>query len=159
MSKKALTPYEVGYGRPPTHSQFKKGESGNPKGRPKGALNLATLFNRALSEKVTITENGRRRNITKLEIALKQLINKAAQGDPRSMHLMLSMAPLVGIEPPNADPGLDANESAVMAGLLGRLKDQIPAPAPAKAPAKRRAKPTATPAPPVKCLKPRKVIR
>ena len=155
MSKKAITPYEVGYGRPPAHSQFKKGESGNSKGRPKGTLNLATLFNRALSEKVTITENGRRRNITKLEIALKQLINKAAQGDPRSMHLMLSMAPLVGIEPPNADPGLDANESAVMAGLLGRLKDQIPAPAPAK----RRAKPTATPAAPVKCLKPRKVIR
>ena len=157
MNKKKLTAYEVGYARPPEHSQFKKGQSGNPKGRPKGGLNLATLYNRALGEKVTITENGRRKTITKLEIALKQLINKAAQGDPRAMHLTLSMASLVGVEAPRANADLDANESAVMAGLLGRLKDQIPAPAPA--PAKRRAKPTATPAPPVKCLKPRKVIR
>jgi hypothetical protein len=157
MSRKKLTPYDVGYARPPEHSQFKKGQSGNPKGRPKGVLNLATLYNRALGEKVTITENGRRKTITKLEIALKQLINKAAQGDPRAMHLTLSMASLVGVEAPSAHADLDANESVVMAGLLTRLKAADP-PSVTKPARQSRAKPAASPTR-TSSLKPRKVIR
>ena len=53
--------YEVGYGKPPRNAGFKKGQSGNPRGRPPGSENLTTLLNEALNEPVTITENGQRR--------------------------------------------------------------------------------------------------
>lgn len=77
--------YTVGYGRPPTHSQFKPGKSGNPQGRPKGAANLTTLIAKAMNEKVVVQEGGRRRTITKAEAAAKQLANKAASGDLRAI--------------------------------------------------------------------------
>jgi hypothetical protein len=73
--------YEVGYRKPPESSRFKAGRSGNPKGRPRGALNFATILERTLRETVVINENGRRLTITKLEAALKQLVNRAAGGD------------------------------------------------------------------------------
>lgn len=71
----------VGYGNPPKQSRFRKGVSGNPKGRPKGALNLATVLWRTLQERVVVNENGVRRTVPKLEAALKQLVNQAASGD------------------------------------------------------------------------------
>jgi hypothetical protein len=57
--------YEVGYGKPPPNSRFTKGQSGNPRGRPPGAKNLRTLLNEALNERVSVTENGKRRKISK----------------------------------------------------------------------------------------------
>src|SRR5438128_8763465 len=72
-------PYEVGFGKPPKGTQFRKGESGNPKGRPKGKPNLATIINRTLQAKVIIKENGRRREVTKYEPGLIQLSNTAAR--------------------------------------------------------------------------------
>lgn len=72
---------KTGYRNPPEHTQFKKGQSGNPKGRPKGRPNLATALQKALREKVFVNENGRRKTITKGEAAMKQLANKAASGD------------------------------------------------------------------------------
>jgi hypothetical protein len=75
----------VGYRNPPEGSRFKKGTSGNPKGRRKGSLNIATVFMKTLHEKVVINEHGKRRTITKLEAAFKQLVNKAAGGDLRAI--------------------------------------------------------------------------
>jgi len=83
--------YRVGYKKPPRRSQFKKGQSGNPKGRPKGTLNLATVLETTLREQVVINENGRRKVITKLEAAVKQMVNKAASGDPAALRQLLAL--------------------------------------------------------------------
>ena len=82
---------EVGYGKPPKKSQFQKGASGNPKGRPKGSRNLSTQLTRILGEKVIVNENGRRKPITKLEAALKQQVNKAASGDLKALQMLVSL--------------------------------------------------------------------
>lgn len=78
---KPTSAYQVGYAKPPAHSRFRKGVSGNPAGRPRGTLNLATVITKTLRERVVINENGERKVVTKLEAAVKQLVNKSASGD------------------------------------------------------------------------------
>ena len=63
--------YEVGYRKPPRHTRFNKGQSGNPKGRPGGAKNLSTLLSEALNEPVIVAENGGRRTISKGQAIIK----------------------------------------------------------------------------------------
>jgi uncharacterized protein DUF5681 len=82
---------KVGFGKPPKATQFKKGQSGNPRGRPKGRRNLATVLEKALREQVVINENGRRKTISKFEAAFKQLVNKAASGDLRALHQLAAL--------------------------------------------------------------------
>lgn len=82
----------AGYCSPPQNTRFKKGQSGNPQGRPKGSLNVATVFMKTLREKIVVNENGRRKTVSKLEAAVKQLVNKAASGDQRSIQLLVDLA-------------------------------------------------------------------
>ncbi len=84
------TSYTVGYRKPPKATQFKSGQSGNTKGRPKGSKNFAAVINKELNSKIPITENGNRKQITKREAIAKQLVNKAAGGDPKAMPLLLN---------------------------------------------------------------------
>lgn len=83
--------YEVGYKKPPVHTRFQKGRSGNPKGRPKGGQNLATVLQRELNQMVTITERGRQYKVTKLVASVKQLVNSAATGDHRAMQMLIAL--------------------------------------------------------------------
>jgi hypothetical protein len=102
----------VGYGAPPQNTRFQKGRSGNPRGRPKGSLNVATVFVKTLREKVVINEHGQRRTVTKLEAALKQLVNKAASGDIRALRQLLDLA---------RDPESKQNLAATQDPVLGEL--------------------------------------
>jgi Family of unknown function (DUF5681) len=80
-----------GYKRPPLHTRFKPGQSGNPNGRPKkkGAT-FAESIERELNTSITVVEAGKRRRITKLEAIVKQQTNKAVNGDPKATALLLS---------------------------------------------------------------------
>ena len=69
--------------KPPKHSQFKPGQSGNPRGKAKGRKNLTTELLEELSERVVVTENGRQRKLSKQTIILKRMVTDAAQGDAR----------------------------------------------------------------------------
>ena len=80
MSDHNSEDYKVGYGRPPRHTQFKKGQSGNRRGRPKGTFNLARTLQKALLETVTVNERGAKKRMTKLDVAVRQQTNKAAAG-------------------------------------------------------------------------------
>jgi hypothetical protein len=73
--------YEVGYRKPPVGTRFKKGQSGNSKGRPKLLRGLQAEINRELKEKVAINENGRRKKITKRQAIVKRLVNDAINGN------------------------------------------------------------------------------
>jgi hypothetical protein len=83
--------YKIGFKRPPKASQFKKGQSGNPRGRPKGARNLKTDLAEELGERIGITVQGTRRRLTQQQALLKSLVTSAIKGNPRSAALVLNM--------------------------------------------------------------------
>jgi hypothetical protein len=122
-NRKTSTP-EVGYANPPRDTQFKKGVSGNPKGRPKGSISLSTVVQRTSREPVSINENGKRKIITKAEAALKQLSNKAASGDLRAikelMILIRSAEEQVASESP-APTDLGETDLKVAQNIVARL--------------------------------------
>lgn len=109
--------YEVGYGRPPRHTRFQPGRSGNPKGRPKHAKNLATLVREELETKIATREGGQIRYRSKAEVGVAQLVNRWAKtGDPRLLqvfekHLLSQSAVEDGaasVGPVASDPEADA---------------------------------------------------
>jgi Family of unknown function (DUF5681) len=90
MDKKEHS-YEIGYGKPPQTSRFAKGQSGNPKGRPKGSKNLASVVLRESRQRVRVNGPGGSRTVTKLEAAIMQIGNKAAQGEFRAARELFSL--------------------------------------------------------------------
>lgn len=123
---------EGGYGKPPEATRFKKGVSGNPKGRPKGSLNVTTVLTKTLRERVVINENGQRKTVTKLEAALKQLVNKAASGDLRALAQLVALAQdaeakqstLGKQEPATSDLDLEVIDGIVKRFLKANEEDQ-----------------------------------
>jgi Family of unknown function (DUF5681) len=91
MPHKKKHDYEVGYGKPPRHSRFPKGQSGNPRGRPSGAKNFATLLKEALNEPVIVTDNGGRRKVSKRQAIITQLVNRSATADFRAIKILLDI--------------------------------------------------------------------
>src|SRR5205823_10515942 len=98
--------HQVGYGKPPRHTRFVKGQSGNPRGRTPGAKNLKTLLNKALNERVVVTENGGRRKISKCEAIVTQLANGCAKRDLKTIHILLALVADINshAEAGSADP-------------------------------------------------------
>lgn len=101
--------YQVGYGKPPKHTRFPKGRSGNSKGRPRKLKSLNELFANALAKEVEI--NGKK--ITKQELIVEALIQHAAKGKPAAMNIVLGhLSAIEGAEPPEFDPAL-ADQAAL----------------------------------------------
>jgi hypothetical protein len=115
--------FEVGYGKPPRNKRFQKGRSGNPQGRPKGTLNVATVLERTLRELVVINENGQRKTITKLQAAVKQLVNQAASGDLAALRQLMALVASAEERFSDAQterPSLSEADQKVMAQILER---------------------------------------
>src|SRR6266436_8725911 len=81
--------YQVGPGRPPLHTRFQKGQSGNPGGR--STKSLPALLVDALNETVVMTIDGRRRTITKREAIVTQMVDKSASADLRATKMLIDM--------------------------------------------------------------------
>ena len=83
--------FEVGDRRPPKHSRFKPGVSGNPKGRPKGSINLRTRVTQQLRKAVTVTRNGRPVKMCKADLIAHQIVDTAAKGDLKAAVLAVRL--------------------------------------------------------------------
>jgi len=81
---------DVGYGRPPRHSQFKKGVSGNRKGRPKGSKNFSTYLDEELKQPITITEGGTRKRVAKAKAIAKRVVNGAVSGETKMIPMLIN---------------------------------------------------------------------
>jgi hypothetical protein len=92
MSKKSgKHSYTIGYGRPPVHSRFKPGQSGNPAGRCKGQPSLEEAFAREARRRVKVkTASGGIEQVTKLEVSLRQLFNLSMQGNIAATRIILA---------------------------------------------------------------------
>lgn len=123
--------YAVGFGRPPTSTRFKQGQSGNPRGRPKGSRNIQTLLREELEQKVPVSLNGRTRLMSKKRVAVRQQVDKAVKGDTKSFAMLVRLeAEGIG-QPgsPEADGSTAASEvpsaayeeivAAYLSGLTG----------------------------------------
>ncbi len=79
-----LSDYAVGYGKPPMIRRFKSGQSGNRRGRPGGSKNRKTIVREIMNEMHTVTEDGRQRQRSTLELILIALRNRMAEGNARA---------------------------------------------------------------------------
>jgi hypothetical protein len=112
--------YKIGRGKPPLHSRFKKGNSGNPRG-PR-AKNLPALLVAALNEPVVVTANGQSRQITKREAVVAQLVDKSTGADLRATKMLKDIEKRAGMTPsPKAAPFTAADEE-VVENLIARLR-------------------------------------
>jgi hypothetical protein len=115
--------YEVGYGKPPPHTRFVKGQSGNPRGRLPGAQNMKTLLTQVLNELVVVTDHGGRRKVSKRQAIVTQIVNRAAKPDFKAIPILLGM--LRDIErdsdPQSADPTFTEADQQIIARIKARL--------------------------------------
>jgi hypothetical protein len=114
----------VGYCSPPPHTQFKAGQSGNPKGRRKGQRNIRTVVNDALNQRIKIREGDRSRSVTKLDAVIMTMVNAALKGDAKALASLITVMRSVGMiaevpEVADAQP-FTADDDAVLADFLRR---------------------------------------
>jgi len=120
--------YKVGPGRPPLHTRFRKGQSGNPGGRRK--KQLPALLADALNETVFVTIDGERREITKREAIVHQLVNKSTTADLRATKMLFDMMKdaehKAGVAPPPPEPPpFTKADEEVVETLVERIRHQI----------------------------------
>ena len=84
--------YKVGRGKPPLQTRFKPGQSGNPKGRPKGRRGLFALLRAELQTLINVTEDGQTKRMTKEQAIAKRLVNALLKGDSKAFALLARFA-------------------------------------------------------------------
>ena len=113
--------YDVGYRKPPKHKQFKPGQSGNPRGRPKGSKNESTILHGILHRQIKIQDGGRSRQVTILEAMLTRFVQDSLKGNVKSAAFLLNRyGTLVSGEIEQS--GLSSDDQAVLEAFVTRLK-------------------------------------
>jgi hypothetical protein len=112
---------KVGYGRPPKHSRFKPGQSGNPKGRRKGTNNFRTDVRKALRRLVTITRNGRPHKISTQEAALLTVLTTALKGNRHSLESTLKLAAAYNNDTGVVTDALSTDDAAILEVYRARI--------------------------------------
>jgi hypothetical protein len=114
--------FTVGKGRPPLHTRFQKGRSGNPRGRPRGAKSFTTLLFERLDRRVERrAADGACRKVSKRELAADRLIDNFAEGEPYATRLMIALMLERERQAPQERPPFEEADKDVIAELLDRL--------------------------------------
>ena len=118
--------YEVGYGKPPRHTRFEPGRSGNPRGRPPGAKNMKTRLSKALSELVVVTGPGGRRKVSKREAIVTQLVNRSAKADYKAIQILLGMLRDIegDTDAHSSDAAFTEADQQIIQRIRSRLRDE-----------------------------------
>lgn len=120
MAKKGE--YRVGYGKPPKSGQFQKGQSGNPKGRPKGRKKFGTIIEDVLHRKIVVREGGKTKKVSRIEALVSRVANDALKGNARSTEQVFKLTSAMSVmsaqTAPNDDgtlPDAAADEAVIKA--------------------------------------------
>ena len=124
--------YEIGYRKPPKHTQFKPGQSGNPRGRPHAQRNLGTVLRETLKERILIRDGERTRRVSKLDALVQVTINKALKGDLKALAAFVQLARPTGLmdeeQVTTPQESVSADDEAIVAQFLARHGVEAPAP-------------------------------
>ena len=123
--KESGAEYEVGYGKPPKHTRFQPGRSGNPRGRPKGTKNLKTDLMEELGEEILVREGEQARRVSKQRAVVKSLVMRTLKGDARAAGLLISMMMRLtdtGEGAPEVVEPLHDDEREILRAFEGRVR-------------------------------------
>ena len=116
--------YAVGKGRPPVESRFKRGQSGNPKGRRRKSRNMRTIVRSVLDEQMSVREGTRVRRMSAFEALVRTLLRRAYKGDPKSVASFLILMRQFGLASDVHDASEDlllaSDYQTIIAEFLGR---------------------------------------
>jgi hypothetical protein len=119
--------YQIGYGKPPLHTRFAAGSSGNPRGRPRRAKSTATEMKDMLASTVLMTVDGKRRRVTVLHAVVLRMKKDLLTGNPRALDRAIALAERYG---PLAtqDPEVQAIDASSLTNEQLRVLASIPTP-------------------------------
>ena len=109
--------YEVGYKKPPRHTRFKAGQSGNPRGRPKGAKGLNTIVRENLTQKVAVRTPEGEKKISRMEALFLKKIELAMKGNLKAMSALTKLYPVAVPDDKNAEEVVDEIQDLTAADL------------------------------------------
>ncbi len=116
--------FKVGYRKPPQHTRFKKGQSGNPRGRKKGRRNLRDVVLTTLDERIWIREGDTRRKISKMDALVRTTVNRVIAGDAKAVGLFMALmrvTNLISEEPDGpSTAALSLEDESILANFLSR---------------------------------------
>jgi hypothetical protein len=123
--KSKPVPYEVGKYHPPKHTRFQKGQSGNPKGRPKKPVHIGVTIDNLLNRQIPVVVDGKKTKLPGVEALLRKAFGEALKGDYRMLKLFLEFAKQRPDSKEEPDDGpTDEQLNSKVNKLLARLREE-----------------------------------